>query len=278
MDTPIQIPARDRFPLAASHFPATAPRGVALVSPATGVKRSLYRRFAEFLAGRGFDTVTWDWRGTGDSRPASLRGFQATMRDWAELDLTGVIGWAARRHPELPIVVVGHSFGGQALGLAAEKERIRAAVTVASQSGFWGHWPFPSRYMYAALWHLLMPGLTRVVGWFPAARLGLGEDLPFGVALEWSRWCRTPEYLGDWSGHARFQAPLYVLGFTDDPYAPPRAVLALHDRYGSPSQVRRILTPRDVALPRIGHLGFFRPEATRLWEDVADWLEQQARD
>jgi len=51
----IQIPARDGFPLAASHFPAhPAPHGVVLISPATGVKRSLYRRFAEFLAGRGF--------------------------------------------------------------------------------------------------------------------------------------------------------------------------------------------------------------------------------
>jgi predicted alpha/beta hydrolase len=273
----IRIPAQDRFPLAASHFPAGAPaKGVVLISPATGVKRSLYRRFAEYLAGRGFNAVTWDWRGTGESRPPSLRGFRATMRDWAERDLTGVVDWAAEQHPGLPILTVGHSFGGQALGLTPARDRIRAAVTVAAQSGFWGHWPFPSRYLYAALWHLLMPGLTRVVGWFPAARLGLGEDLPSGVALEWSRWCRTPAYLGDWSGHERFRAPLYVLGFTDDPFAPPRSVMALHDRYGSADQVRRILAPGEASLPRIGHFGFFRPEAARLWEDVGGWLEQQA--
>jgi len=273
-----RIPARDGFPLAASFFPASpAAQGVVLVSPATGVKRTLYRRFAEFLASRGFSTITWDWRGTGESRPASLRGFQATMRDWAERDLTGVIAWAAERHPGVPLHVVGHSFGGQALGLVEESDRIQAAVTVAAQSGFWGHWPFPSRYVYAALWHLLMPGLTRLIGWFPSARLGLGEDLPAGVALQWARWCRTREYLGDWSGHRRFKAPLYVLGFTDDPFAPPRAVMALHDRYGSPSQIRRILEPREVSLPRIGHFGFFRPEAERLWDDVAGWLKEQVR-
>jgi predicted alpha/beta hydrolase len=279
MTASISIPARDGYNLAASHFPVDGgARAVVLISPATGVKRSLYRRFAEYLAGRAFAVVSWDWRGTGDSRPVSLRGFPATMRDWAEQDLSGMIGWAGQRYPGLPVLVVGHSFGGQALGLAAGGERIVAAVTVAAQSGFWGHWPFPSRYMYAALWHLLMPGLTRIVGWFPAARLGLGEDLPAGVALQWARWCRTRDYLDDWSGHQRFQAPLYVLGFTDDPFAPPRAVHALHDRYGSSSQVRRILAPREVGMRRIGHFGFFRPEAARLWQDVASWLEQQARD
>lgn len=129
---PIQIPAQDRFPLAASHFPAgRAAKGVVLISPATGVKRSLYRRFAEYLAGRGFSAITWDWRGTGESRPASLRGFQATMRDWAERDLTGVVDWAAEQHPGLPILTVGHSFGGQALGLSPARDRIHAAVTVA---------------------------------------------------------------------------------------------------------------------------------------------------
>jgi len=277
MTLSISIPARDGFRLAGSRFQAESPaRAVLLISPATGVRRSLYRRFAEYLAGRGFAVVTWDWRGTGESRPRSLRGFPATMRNWGELDLTGVIEWAAAEYAGLPLLVLGHSFGGQALGLATNRDRVTAAVTVAAQVGYWGFWPTPLRYLYAALWHALMPGITRVVGWFPAGALSLGEDLPRGVALEWSRWCRTPEYLGDWSGHEHLKAPLYCLGFTDDPFAPPRAILALHDRYVSAKQTRRILTPREAGLRRVGHFGFFRPGAEHLWDEVAIWLDQQA--
>lgn len=269
----LTIPAADGYPLGASEFqPADPPSGVVLFSPATGVRRSLYRRLAAHLAARGFVAVTWDWRGTGDSRPASLRGFPGTMRDWAEQDLAGVVEWASERYPSLPLLALCHSFGGQALGLTPAALRLRAAVTVASQSGYYGWWPAPHRYLYAALWHLFMPGLTGLVGWFPARPIGLGEDLPRGVALEWSRWCRRPEYLGDWDGHRRFDRPLYVIGFTDDPYAPPAAVAALHDHYSGP-QVRRILSPEELGR-RNGHLGFFREEQP-LWHDVADWLASQ---
>src|SRR3712207_8056259 len=84
----LTIPATDGFSLAATQFggDGDAAERVVLIAPATGVKRRLYRPFSEFLAAGGFGVVTWDWRGTGDSRPASLRGFEATMRQWGERD------------------------------------------------------------------------------------------------------------------------------------------------------------------------------------------------
>src|SRR5918997_3735981 len=114
----LDIPAADGFSLAATLFgdDGGSAERVVLVAPATGVRRRLYRAFAEFLAGEGFDVVTWDWRGTGDSRPPSLRGVEATMRDWGQRDLAGVIDWAATRYAAARLSVVGHSFGGQAVG------------------------------------------------------------------------------------------------------------------------------------------------------------------
>ena len=38
----------------------------------------------------------------------------------------------------------------------------------------------------AVLWHGVMPLVTRVVGYFPAQILGLGEDIPAGVAMQWA--------------------------------------------------------------------------------------------
>ena len=275
--TDFPIPARDGFPLAGTLvLPAGGIERLVLVAPATGVKRRLYRPFAEHLAGRGLGVVTWDWRGTGDSRPPSLRGFHATMRQWGELDLAGVIDWAAVRHPEARLLAFGHSFGGQSVGLAPNASRLQALVTVASQIGWYGHWRPPRRWLYAALWHVGMPLATRLAGYFPARPFGLGEDLPAGVALEWARWCRRPEYLGDFAGHRAFDHPLLAYSFADDPYAPHAAADALHDRYGSVEQRRHRLAPADLGVPRIGHFGFFRRGLVpALWDDVAGWLVER---
>ena len=270
----VTIPAADGFALAASELgdPARAER-VVLIAPATGVRRRLYRPLAEFLAAEGFGVVTWDWRGTGDSRPNGLRGFAGTMRDWGERDLAGVIDWAAARYASARLMALGHSYGGQAIGLAPNRERVRALVTVGAQSGYWGYWPRPRKYMYGALWYVAVPIATRVAGYFPARFFRLGEDLPRGVALQLARWCRTPSYLGDWSGHGAFTAPILSIGFMDDPFAPPLAVEALHVQYGSRAQQRWLIAPEELGAERIGHFGFFRPGVTpTLWRDVADWL------
>ena len=127
--------------------------------------------------------------------------------------------------------------------------------------------------MYAALWYAAIPLVTRVAGYFPARFFRLGEDLPRGVALQWARWCRTPSYLGDWSGHRAFTAPILSIGFMDDAFAPPLAVEALHAHYGSRAQQRWLIAPEELGAERIGHFGFFRPGVTpTLWRDVADWL------
>ena len=275
--TALRIAARDGFALGASLYEPAAPDGgrpLVLVAPATGVLRRLYHPFASFLAGEGFRVLTWDWRGTGDSRPPSLRGFSATMMDWATHDFAGVVDWAGAQAHGAPLLAVGHSFGGQSLGLlpADAAARLAGAVTVASQSGYWGLWPWPQRYYYAFVWHLLVPAFTALHGYFPSRLLRFGEDLPAGVARQWARWCRTPEFLGDWRGHARFAAPILALSFADDAYAPRAAVDELHRRYATAAVERRHLGPRDVGAARIGHFGFFKPGLPELWREVSAWL------
>ena len=53
------------------------------------------------------------------------------MADWAALDATAAVGWMRERYRELPLAYVGHSFGGQALGLLAQQQRgVARAVRV----------------------------------------------------------------------------------------------------------------------------------------------------
>jgi predicted alpha/beta hydrolase len=278
----VAVPATDGTPLAASVYEPsspTEPATVVLVNSATGVRRGFYDGFARFLASSGLAVVTYDYRGIGDSRPATLRGYPARMRDWGALDLAGVIAWIDARFPDRRLVAVGHSAGGQLLGLAPNAGRVSAMLGVGAQSGWWGHWPRPRRYLNALLWYVVVPTLTPLVGYFPARRLRLGEDLPSGVVREWARWCRHRQYMVDDNGIAlrpyfdRFRGPLLALSIGGDHYAPAESVAALARWYTRASVHLQHLDPATFGLPSLGHFGFFRERrGAPLWGRVAAWL------
>jgi predicted alpha/beta hydrolase len=275
----VTVAARDGYPLAATSFrPAAPPGSWVVVNSATAVPRAYYARFARFLAEQGFAAVTYDYRGIGGSRPRRLRGFRARMRDWAQLDAAGVMDWVDARH-QGRVAMVGHSFGGQALGLLPRPDRLAAAVVVGSQSGYWRHWPGWRAPAVAALWHAVIPALCRICGYFPASALRMGKDMPAGVAQEWAEWGRQPGYVTDADGgairpgYARIACPIRSYSFSDDTLAPPRAVEALLGFYPAARIDRRALTPRDLGVRAVGHWGFFRDSFREpLWLEAADWL------
>lgn len=184
-----------------------------------------------------------------------------------------MIAWVRRTHPQARCSAVAHSFGGQAIGLAANACRLDALVTVAAPSGYWRLWPCADRWKYALLWYAGMPLITRIVGYFPAKALGFGEDLPRGVALQWARWCRRPGYIDDYAGHAAFEAPILAFSFEDDALAPRAAVDALHAHYRTAEVVRQHVRPQEAGVDYIGHFGFFRQDVVPdLWDETVRWL------
>ena len=158
----ITFPAADGYPLGATlYLPRGAKRHAVLINSATAVPRKLYKGFASYLARRGCAVLTYDYRGTGDSRqksltgynqPRSLVGFKASMSDWAALDATAAVAWMRERYKALPLNYVGHSFGGQALGLLANNTEVSRALLIAAQAGYWKLMAAPERYrVYAML-------------------------------------------------------------------------------------------------------------------------------
>jgi predicted alpha/beta hydrolase len=280
----VVIPARDGYPLAATVFaPEAAGRDWVVVNSATAVPRGYYARFARFLAAGGFHVVTYDYRGIGGSRPKRLRGFRARMRDWAQQDAAGVLDWVDAQGASR-VAVVGHSFGGQALGLLPRPERLAAAVLVGAQSGYWRLWDGWRRLPVAALWHVLIPGLCAACGFFPGRALGMGENSPAGVAREWAAWGRRRGYVTEAdggalaAGYARVACPIRSYSFSDDTFAPPRAVEALLGFYSSARVERRALRPRDLGAATFGHWAFFKERSREpLWVEAAGWLREAMR-
>src|SRR5260370_30658482 len=71
----ITVPAADGYPLAATLFlPRLAKRHAVLINSATAVPPKLDRGFAGYLAKRAYAVVTYDYRGTGDSRQKAMTG------------------------------------------------------------------------------------------------------------------------------------------------------------------------------------------------------------
>ena len=286
----LTIAALDGFRLAATSVEPAAGRTPAgpghsvLILAATAVRRRYYARFAGYLAEHGMRVLSFDYRGIGDSRPGSLRGFSARMHEWARLDAAGALRHVHEAWGETRPLLVGHSFGGQALGLLPQPLEARAALLVAAQSGYWGHWRGPRRLGMFALWHAAVPLLCRLFGYFPAARLGLGEDLPRGVAEEWAAWGRLRGYVfeadgGAWKeGYRAVTLPIRAYSFADDTFAPRPAVDALLEGYARAPIERRHLAPAELGARRIGHWGFFREGLqSSLWPEALTWLQQQAR-
>lgn len=260
--------------------PDGAPSAVVLIHPATAVPESLYAAFADYLVSRGFAAVTYDYRGIGRSRPKSLKGFEARMRDWADLDVEAVTEWARQRFPEQRLLAVGHSFGGHAIGLCKSSRHLEAAVFIASHAGCL-HFirPWSERVRATALLKVVGPALCRLIGYMPGRALKLGEDLPSGVIRDWSSWTSMQRYFFDdpsMDAEARFarpKLPVLAMGFDDDPWATPAGIRLLVERLINCEVQRRQVGPAAAGAP-IGHMGFFsRRHRETLWPDVAAWLQ-----
>lgn len=278
----VTIDASDGARLAATVWVSAQPRGVVLIHPATAVTQRLYEHFAQFLAARGMTTVTYDYRGTGRSRPTSLVGYRADMLDWATKDVVAVTEWATARFPSQSLLAIGHSLGGHAIGLTSGSG-LRAAMLIASHAGVTA--TIQGAWERARVWfvmRVLAPALCHAFGYMPNRRLGLGQDLPSGVMLQWARWTRMPGYFFDdptLAAAYRFAAvtiPLAAVEFTDDRWANPIAVGLLVKHFTGAHVEHWTIDPKEVGLVAIGHLGFFRLDAdSEPWNKAFTWLANQ---
>lgn len=277
---PLTITCADGVAIS-GHFwrPAGPTLAVVIVNSATGVLSSYYHRYAAFLADHGLSALTYDYRGIGASRPQRLRGCGHRWSDWGEFDFAAVLDEAGRREPGRPILVVGHSIGGFLPGMAPNADRIDRMVTVGAQFAWWGDYAPESRVSFLLKWHLAVPVLTSVFGYFPGRWLGWLEDLPAGVALEWAFRRRHAEANVRRElrprmreRFARVTAPITAISVSDDPFGTARAVSRALDYYvGAPRQLVE-LRPSDLRVDSIGHFGLFHDRHQAFWRRTLDWL------
>jgi len=291
---PVRFAAADGMPLGGfvwRHPAAAGPRAVVIISPATSVRCRYYARFAQYLFAASFDVLTFDYRGIGESRPSALRGFKADWADWGEKDLEAALAFAAASCRGQEQMVVGHSIGGFAIGLAPAAPAISRILTVGAQFAYWRDYGAAERRLMLLKWHLLMPLVTQALGYFPAKRLGWMEDTPAGVVRDWSRMgprfedtlrrgvveagARQADLLA--RRFAEVRAPMLAIGLDDDPHGTVSALDRLLDYYTASARTHLRIAPADIGEASIGHFAFFHDRfKQRLWPLALAWLRTGA--
>nr|WP_245198064.1 alpha/beta fold hydrolase [Jiella mangrovi] len=246
----------------ATLFTGEGPSPAVLVSAAAAVEQRFYRAFANDLVEQGARAVlTYDYRGVGAAaKTAEAKRYR--MKDWGVRDLPAALATLEREGGKGPVVGIGHSFGGVALGLCGVADRFERYCLVASLNGYFRRTSEP----LTVFARMNVAGLAagRLFGYIPAS-IGLGTALAGPIFRDWASWCRTPDFffsdpaVPESNRFADVRLPLLSIGITDDPWGTREAVAALI-RYFPNADIEDLwLTPEEAG-DAIGHMGFFRRE------------------
>lgn len=266
------------------HIPENDPIAVVVIASALGVPRRFYGKFSSYLAENGFATITFDYRGSGDSTLRNTGAKKFDLAQWGEQDIEAALETAGKKFPGLPLHFLGHSCGGQLLGLAPASAKLASIILIAAAMPQAKFWKFPKNLGLWCLWRIVVPLAAAGREFFPARTLKLGSgDLPVGVLRQWAHWALSDGYLFsgaaglDTTRYAALRSSLLCVHATDDAYAPPEAVRAMQARYSGCAQEEWVLDPTRMHQPGIGHFGYFKQDMkTGLWSDLVKWLKSQA--
>lgn len=278
-----EIQASDNVPVSVTRFGPEKDNGrILLICSATGVKQSFYAAFATYAAESGYTVYTFDYRGIGLSAPADLNGFEATMRDWAQKDWKTVTRYLTVKHPGSKKFLIGHSIGGSFIGLSDAHEAFDAFVTVGSQLGYWRYFDASSKPKVLWFFHVAIPLLSVIKGYFPSAVKKLGEPLPYGVAFDWKTLIIHPKSILALAGksenhYEKIRQPMLMLSMEDDWMATRLAVDKLAGEVFVNARVeRRHIEVAEGGSSSIGHMNLFRSGFKyTLWHIPLGWLAKQ---
>jgi predicted alpha/beta hydrolase len=286
--TPQRLRCEDGEPISATLFSpknVDAGRPVLIINNAIGKCQEGYWETAVWWVAKGWQVVTYDYRGIGASRALRRQTGQFRLWEWGEQDLTAVLRWVRQDFPSAATVVLGHSMGGQILQFCEHLDWIDAAVFVAGQKGYWRNWDNAYRLPLLGFWHFL-PIYVCLFGKFHLMNLAGCESLPRKIALDWAKWGRCRDFVDEWrrplpSHGALLRCPLLSISIADDPlFGPKPAVDALLEWYPNALTERQHLVPEAIGIDRVGHTGLFEAgKGELLWPSVLDWLgERQISD
>ena len=268
------------------YHPKTAVKKAVMIAPATGIKRQFYHNFAHYLAEQGFGVLTFDNEGIGESLTTDLAKCDASLISWGRHDMPAVLDALQDEFADATYHLIGHSAGGQLIGLMPNYQSIASVFNVACSSGCIKNMDMPYKLKAMGFMDAFIPLTNLVLGYTPSDKIGMGEPLPRGVARQWREWCNGAGYIKTAFGksiHTHFYdditMPALWLGFSDDEIANSKNIDDMIRVFTQMPVEKRFLDPQDFRLNQIGHMRYFssrtNAKAPELWQMAIDWLNKQ---
>lgn len=262
LEIPLASTDGHQFPLLA-RVPAQA-QAALLWLPALGVAAKHYLPFAEELAAHGVAVFVHEWRGNGGSDLRPDRDHDWGYRELLTLDLPASHAAMARRIPQLPLLVGGHSLGGQ---LAACYAALHPAAfaqlwLVATGTPYWRSFPAPRRWLLP-LFYRFAPWLADRRGRLNGRRLGFGGMEARGLIRDWARVGLSNRYAAAGldmdleAALARLSIPVHGVLFEQDWLAPQGSLDALLARL-APAQRKLIALNQRQLGTRADHFAWMK--------------------
>ncbi len=282
-EVPILIRVDDGATIKATWYAGREARASLIFFPAMGVEARFYHRLCASIAAAGFNVLPVDLRGHGQHSVRSGRHLRFGFKEMLELDWPAAVKTAKGLAPELPVILGGHSLGGQLCALYASMrpQACKALLLVATPSVHFRGWPLPSSLKILAMTQLVW-GIAEALGYFPGDVLGFAGREGAGVIRDWARNARTGQYQPERMNTdfatelGRLNCPLLSVTFSDDELCPRKAAQNLLAKMPSAQATQLHFTPQDLDLQSVGHFSWAKQREAFLAE-VIPWLLAQGK-
>ncbi len=279
----VTITCADGFELAGTLYAPQTLKAAIMIGPATGIKQTFYYSLAIHLAAHGYGILCYDNRGIGQSLRGPLRQEKANLITWGQQDMTAALKALQAHFPDTTYHLLGHSAGGQLIGLMENALELASIFNVACSSGSIRNLAYPFRLKALFLMNVFLPVNNLVFGYSNSQWVGMGEPLPRGVAQQWREWCNGSGYVAMDFGkgvqqhhYDELKVPTKWLFATDDEIANLANVKDMIRVFPQLAVEMLTLDPKAWGYPDIGHMKFFSSKRKELWQIALDWFDQHA--
>ncbi|MCO5229728.1 MAG: alpha/beta hydrolase [Chitinophagales bacterium] len=277
----IQIYCTDHTTITGTIYKTDYIKGAVLIAPATGIKRKFYKEFAIFLAEHGYGVLTYSNQGIGESLKGAIQSCPSSLVSWGEIDQTSALEALKHEFPNLPIHLIGHSAGGQLVGLMKNCKDISSIFNYACSSGSIRNMESSYKLKAQVFMNLFIPLNNYFLGYTNTPLINMGEPLPKKVAAQWRKWCRGSGYVAMEFGqevqehyYDQLNIPSLWVNASDDDIAIDANVDDMTRVYTQLQVERLTLQPQKEGFDNIGHMNFFSKSHQELWHYALNWLDK----